>query len=142
MANGCVPWPGPVPAPGASNMVMVDSAPTKGVSRNFRKPLPVPLEAVGARTPKSKLDVSAAASRRAGVKMTPLLRNIFRRILVLIRYLSFRDYLCLFRLQFSFCNHYGDVIQLLVVRINDHFWWIWHDHFEDTAPWNFQPYQH
>jgi hypothetical protein len=103
MANGCVPWPGPVPAPGASNVVMVGSGPTKGVLLKFRTPSLVPLKAVGARIPSTKVEVMAAARRRADAKSTPLLRNIFRRILVFIRCLSFRDYL-------SFCNNYGDVI--------------------------------
>jgi len=35
----------------------------------FRKPSLVPLEAVGARTPSSRIEVKAAASRRADVKV-------------------------------------------------------------------------
>jgi hypothetical protein len=51
IANGCVPWPGPVPAPGALNVMTVGST----------------LKAVGARTPSNKFDVTAAASSRADV---------------------------------------------------------------------------
>jgi len=64
-----VPWPGPVPAPGASNVVMVGSARTNGLLLKFKKPSLVPLEAVGARIPSSKIEVMVAASRRADVKM-------------------------------------------------------------------------
>jgi hypothetical protein len=55
-----------VPAPGASNVVKGDFSPTKGVLLKFRKPLLVPLEAVGARIPCSKIEIIAAASKRAG----------------------------------------------------------------------------
>jgi hypothetical protein len=77
MANGCVPWPGPVPAPGASNVVMVGCGPTKGLLLKFRTPSLVALKAADARIPSTKIEVIAAA--------------IFRRILVFIRCLSFRD---------------------------------------------------
>src|SRR5919106_2354878 len=93
MANGCVPWPGPVPAPGASNVVMVGCGPTNGVLVKFRTPALEALEAVDARIPSTKIDVMAPASRRADAKTTLWLRNIFRRIFVFIRCLSFRDYL-------------------------------------------------
>jgi hypothetical protein len=70
---------------------MVGCWPTKGVLLKFRNPLLVPLKAVGARIPSAKIEVIAAARRRADAKTTALLRNIFRRILVFIRCLSFGD---------------------------------------------------
>jgi hypothetical protein len=69
MANGSVPWPGPVPAPGESNVVMVGCVPIRGVLVKFRKPSLVPLKAVGARIPSSNIEVMATASRRAEVKV-------------------------------------------------------------------------
>jgi hypothetical protein len=48
---------------------MVGCGPPKGVFLRFRKPSLVPLEAVGARMPTSKIEVIAVASRRADVKM-------------------------------------------------------------------------
>src|SRR4030095_1613443 len=103
MENGCVPWPGPVPAPGASNVVMVGSGPTKDTLLKFKNPSFVPLEVVGVRIPSTKTEVMAPASRRVDANTTPCLKNIFRRILVFIRCLSFRDYLFVF-------NDYEDVI--------------------------------
>lgn len=50
-------------------MVMVGWGPTKGVLLKFREPSLVPLEAVGARIPSSKIEVMAAASSRADVKV-------------------------------------------------------------------------
>jgi hypothetical protein len=88
-------------------VVMVGCGTTKGVLLKFRTPSLVPLKAAGARIPSTKVEVMAAARRRADAKTTPLLRNIFRRILVFIRCLSFPS---VFILHFSFCNNYGDVI--------------------------------
>src|SRR4029453_14759515 len=120
MANAVVPWPGPVPPPGASNVVMVGCGSTNGVLLKFRKPSLAPLEAVGARIPKSKIEVMAAASRRADVNITPLLTKMFGRILVFIKYLSFRDYLCLFHVASRFVITSG-CDTLWGVRINDQF---------------------
>src|SRR6266496_221681 len=49
MANAIVPWPGPVPAPGASNVVMVGCGPTNDVFLKLRKPSLVPPKPLGAR---------------------------------------------------------------------------------------------
>src|SRR5204862_6346048 len=75
----------------ASNVMILGSGPSNGVLLKFCMPSITPLEAVGARIPRSKIEVVAAASRRADAKTTPLLRDMFRRILVFIRCLSFLD---------------------------------------------------
>jgi hypothetical protein len=56
---------------------MVGCGPTKGLLLKFRTPSLVALKAADARIPSTKIEVIAAA--------------IFRRILVFIRCLSFRD---------------------------------------------------
>jgi hypothetical protein len=68
MANVIVPWPGPVPEPGASNVVMIACEPTKGAFRKFRKPSLAPLEAAN-----------------ADAKSTVPLRNMFRTMLDFIK---------------------------------------------------------
>jgi hypothetical protein len=67
MANVIVPWPGPVPAPGASNVVMVGCRRSKGVLLKFRTPSFVPPEPLGARIHSINIEVIAAISSRAGI---------------------------------------------------------------------------
>ena len=61
MTNGCVPWPGPVLAPGASNVMAVGSS----------------LKAVGAKILSSKIELMATANSHAEVKMFVRLVVVF-----------------------------------------------------------------
>src|SRR5262245_36963860 len=65
MANAIVPWPGPVPLPGASNVIIVGRGQTKGVLLKFRTPPFVPPEPLGATIPSSNIEVIPAVSSRA-----------------------------------------------------------------------------
>src|SRR5438046_10378132 len=48
MANAIVPWPGPVPAPGGSNVMIVGCGPSKRVLLKIREPSIAPLDALAA----------------------------------------------------------------------------------------------
>jgi hypothetical protein len=61
-----VPWKGPVPAPGASKVMIGGDRGTEGVLLKYRR-----------------LSFVAAPSNCANAKSTPTLMNVFRRIFVL-----------------------------------------------------------
>src|SRR4029078_10947187 len=65
MAKVIVPWPGPVPLPGASNVIIVGRGQTKGVLLKFRTPSFVPPATLGARIRRRNIGVVAAVSSRA-----------------------------------------------------------------------------
>src|SRR4029453_8813533 len=78
MANVIVPWPGPVPEPGASNVMIVGAARSKSVLLKLCKPSIEPPDALvagvaGARLAASTVCDSAKQAKRSGTsrKMPP-----------------------------------------------------------------------
>ncbi len=70
MANVIVPWPGPVPAPGASNVVIVGCGPSKGVLLKFCMPSITPPDALIAEVPGAGLVAPAVCDSARQAKRT------------------------------------------------------------------------
>ena len=73
MANAIVPWPGPVPEPGPSNVMIVGCSPTKGVFLKLRTPSFTPRDGLVARVLGPGLAAravfdSAIQAKRMGIK--------------------------------------------------------------------------
>ena len=72
MANAIVPWPGPVPPPGASNVMILGCDPSKGMLLKFRTPSFVPPELLEARILSSNIEVIAVVIGRTRLAVLSL----------------------------------------------------------------------
>ena len=73
MVNASVPWPGPVPEPGASNVMIVGAGRSKAVLLKFCTPLIAPPDALVAGVPGAGLAAravcdSAIPAKRMGIR--------------------------------------------------------------------------